>query len=389
MVRRRTGGPAPPREPRAARHAGGAKREGTLAPAGALPLLCFRNRDVPGCRAEAARRPGHDGAMTARAASRSARRNAPGTRSRRGRRLSIRPGRHGFTLIELLVVIAIIALLLTLLMPSLEVARELARQAVCASNLHAWGLSAHVFSSEHDNILPGGFHTSHWQLFAQAHFLRLGTSALYGATYAGYPVKMENGWFEEYDDWKQPNSGTTGRPWPIWRWVGTSWDTWQKYGLGFGQLQCPSSGRRVAGGDHKASYEMHGHVATSYVYPAGCYYDASYGSKPHWYAGGAAGAATAYAWVSNAAIPPPAVSAGEENLSARILAADLVSYSSAAGAGTWNHPSRVDPRLPGAQHLLYGDGRVQRRPEGYYTQPVSDINYSLAGQAVTYYHWSQ
>jgi prepilin-type N-terminal cleavage/methylation domain-containing protein len=62
--------------------------------------------------------------------------------------------RFGFTLIELLVVIAIIALLVTILMPSLNQAKELARRAVCASQLHHVALATHMYGSETSGVLP-------------------------------------------------------------------------------------------------------------------------------------------------------------------------------------------------------------------------------------------
>ena len=62
--------------------------------------------------------------------------------------------RRGFTLIELLVVVAIIALLVAILLPTLGRARELARRATCGANLHAIGLSVHVYANSHDDLIP-------------------------------------------------------------------------------------------------------------------------------------------------------------------------------------------------------------------------------------------
>ncbi len=60
---------------------------------------------------------------------------------------------QGFTLIELLVVIAIIALLVTILMPSLERARDLARDAVCASSIRAIGMGDLLYANDCDGYL--------------------------------------------------------------------------------------------------------------------------------------------------------------------------------------------------------------------------------------------
>lgn len=61
-----------------------------------------------------------------------------------------RNSREAFTLIELLVVIAIIALLVSILMPSLNKAKEIAREVTCMSNLRGLGL-AHLMYAEDNN----------------------------------------------------------------------------------------------------------------------------------------------------------------------------------------------------------------------------------------------
>ena len=68
--------------------------------------------------------------------------------------------RHAFTLIELLVVIAIISLLVSILLPSLQEARELAKRTACSSNIHQLQVAFFTYDSEYDELPPGNWGTA-------------------------------------------------------------------------------------------------------------------------------------------------------------------------------------------------------------------------------------
>jgi prepilin-type N-terminal cleavage/methylation domain-containing protein/prepilin-type processing-associated H-X9-DG protein len=139
--------------------------------------------------------------------------------------------RRGFTLIELLVVIAIIALLVSILLPSLQKAKEQAESAVCAANMHHVHTSSMVYASENNGWHPAAY-AHYWRdyrpMSAWIHINRrphLWPGVLARGAYLGSsgmtsdllgslvcPTFLR---FSDPSD-KVNNDGTMKEDWPIW-----------------------------------------------------------------------------------------------------------------------------------------------------------------------------
>jgi prepilin-type N-terminal cleavage/methylation domain-containing protein/prepilin-type processing-associated H-X9-DG protein len=74
---------------------------------------------------------------------------------------------RGFTLIELLVVVAIIAVLISILLPSLQQARDSARTLQCSSHLRNYGTAIKMYADEYNGkiCIGGGKSGIYWMAF--------------------------------------------------------------------------------------------------------------------------------------------------------------------------------------------------------------------------------
>ena len=289
---------------------------------------------------------------------------------------------RAFTLVELLVVIGIIAVLVGILLPTIGKARETARRATCAANLHNWGVACYAFAAERKGVFPVLFKHANGPFF---------------------PSMLD------YDDYYQQTSSA----WPesakgpeAWRTWGTSLEVFQRYGMQKGDVP-PRAALSVIGVGFPVANSSNlksNLVCPSSPYPLVRYSyidtlwgDALWGN--YMYMGGMT--AENVNGKPPSPNPPgtwgsvaPAVRQNDKGGYARVLAADEVFWTNFVpriGLGTSpiriNHARRDDPTKVDFQNVLYADGHVQGLTRSAYPNKIDGMNASL-NSLQGWFYWS-
>ncbi len=87
---------------------------------------------------------------------------------------------RGFTLVELLVVIGIIAVLISILLPSMNKAREAANRAACLSNLRQVHQAFHLYALSNRDHVPIGYRSASKQFNSMIYSQTTGRWVLFG-----------------------------------------------------------------------------------------------------------------------------------------------------------------------------------------------------------------
>ncbi len=112
------------------------------------------------------------------------------------------PAKRAFTLIELLVVVAIIALLISILLPSLQGAREQGKRAVCLANMKSVGQASQSYAVDdpRELLIPGhkfNYYMDHGIGFGGMRWgWRTALPFSYGGRTAQVHMPTENGYVE-------------------------------------------------------------------------------------------------------------------------------------------------------------------------------------------------
>ncbi len=257
-----------------------------------------------------------------------------------------------FTLIELLVVVAIIAILAAMLLPALTRAREQARRVVCLANLKNVGLAAFSFADEQGDWFPRMGSAD-----VRGHQSRpMVITTNYSRDTTWTLASQCGGAKTEFDHDPSINA-------PAWRGHGTSWSTWEEYGLVIELLDCPSSPiSPVHANEDGSSYGWGGigeRWVTDYIITSGITFD---GKDPHKVPGRCYSSNAQWRFHDHA---EPAMSQRDNNADKRLIATDRVELH--PGNVTYStHAARNS--IPPYQSLLYADGHVEGKRE--YRRPL-------------------